>query len=144
MGRSCCEPWYMHSVSEVSATRKRLWWVGASISGLSFLSLIAAYWGIAIAGRDLAWINPAGSAFVGGLVVQSISFLGRPRSLSVLLAWLCVAVGMLFAVFGFLNLITLLCFGFAQLVMMERYRKPPEALPGAAHAHHAAPTRLGG
>lgn len=104
--------------------------MGASASGLAFLSLVAAFLGIA--GKDPPWIDWAIRTFLGGLVVQSISFFGRPRSLSVLVAWLCVAVGFFVGLFGLFNVTTLLCFSFAQLVMIERYRKPPRALPNTS------------
>lgn len=109
-----------------STARKWLWRVGVSVSGLAFLSLFAATFGLVV--RDLSWTDWAVGAVLGGLFVQSISFFGRPRTLLVPLAWLLVAAGLPFALFGLVNIVTVTCLVLAQLVILLRHeRGSPQA-----------------
>ena len=117
-----CLSWYWGDMS--STAKNWLWRVGISISGLGFLSLFATWFG-PVRGEDFWWTGWAVGAVLDGLLVQSISFFGRPRSPLVLLAWLLIAVGLPFTMFGLFNPVTFLCLVLAQLVvLLEHQRKP--------------------
>lgn len=113
--------WYWWDVN--STAKKWLWRVGISVSGLAFLSLFAAWFGLVGSEDVILWTDWAVGAVLGGLLIQSISFFGRPRSLQVLIAWLLVALGLLFALFGLFNAITLLSLVLAQLVILLRHQR---------------------
>ena len=124
-----------------STAKKRLWWVGVSVSGLAFLYLFAVFFGLvgggAVVGGGVSWTDWAVGAVLGGLIVQSISFFGRPRSLLVPLAWLIIAAGLPFVLFGLFNRMTFLCLVIAQLVILLRHqRKPPQIRPNAKPWYH--------
>ena len=106
-----------------STAKKWLWRVGIGVSGLAFLSLFAAWFGLVGSEDIILWTDWAAGAVLGGLLIQSISFFGRPRSLQVLIAWLLVALGLFFALFGLFNAITLLCLVLAQLVILLRHQR---------------------
>jgi hypothetical protein len=113
-----------------STAKKWLWRMGVSVSGLAFLYLFAVFFGLV--GGGVSWSDWAVGAALGGLIVQSISFFGRPRSLLVPLAWLIIAAGLPFVLFGLPNTMTLLCLVIAQLVILLRHqRKPPQIHPNA-------------
>lgn len=112
--------WYWWDMS--GTAKKWLWRVGISVSGLAFLSLFAVWFGL-VGSEDLSWTDWAVGAVLGGLLVQSISLFGRPRSALVLLAWLLVAVGLPFTIFGFFNAVTFVCLVLAQLVILLGHQR---------------------
>jgi hypothetical protein len=108
------------------AVKKWLWRVGASLSGLAFSSVFAVYFGLlGVDSLGPSWTEWAVVAVVAGLIVQSISFFGRPRSLLVLIAWLFVALAVPFMLFSVLNGATLTFLIIAQLVMLLRHERSP-------------------
>jgi hypothetical protein len=111
--------WYWWDVS--STAKKWLWRLGVSVSGLAFLSLFAVWFGLV--GGDLSYTDWAVGAVLGGLLVQSISLFGQRRSALLLPAWLLIAVGLPFTMFGFFNASTFLCLVLAQLVILLGHQR---------------------